>query len=165
MAFPTIKNFVKFMIWKNIWQIGSVPDFASHWPVLLQGCPHPNPRCHDLVTIIMMMNMNTTSSPPFPPHGDYYDNDGEGNDLDPPSPLRWHRRAFRETLLLQFIRHYHNEPNAHRQNDDHDNHDQNHNHHGNADDRFFSVLHQSKLWCFVIFPILKFLDNCIAICI
>ena len=67
MAFPTIKNFVKFMIWKNVWQIGSVPDFASHWPVLLQGCPHPNPRCHDLVTIIVMMNMSTTSSPPFPP--------------------------------------------------------------------------------------------------
>ena len=54
------------MISENIWEISSAPDFASHWPVLLQGCPHPNPRCHDLVTIIVMMNMSTASSP-FPP--------------------------------------------------------------------------------------------------
>ena len=92
-----------------------------------------------------MMNMSTTLPSPPSPHGDYYDNDGEGNDLDPPSPLRWHRRAFRETLLLQFIRHYHNDDcNDHRQNDDHDDHDNHDQHHGNADDRVFSVLHQSK---------------------
>ena len=153
MAFPTIKIFVKFMIWKNIWQIGSVPDFASHWPVLLQGCPHPNPRCHDLVTIIVMMNMSTALPSPPSPHGDYYDNDGEGNDLDPPSPLRWHRRAFRETLLLQFIRHYHNDDcNAHRHNDGndddqyhHDNDDQHHNHHDNADDQVFFCF-ASRYW-------------------
>ena len=44
--------------------------------------------------------------------------------LDPPSPLRWHRRAFRELALLQIIHQTHNDffdndnDNDHLDNDD-----------------------------------------------
>ena len=42
----------------------------------------------------------------FNADGDDDDQDqDEGNDLVPPCPLLWHRRAFRELQLLQIIRH------------------------------------------------------------
>ena len=37
------------------------------------------------------------------------DDDDDAKHLDPPFPLRWHRRAFRELALLQIIHQSHND--------------------------------------------------------
>ena len=63
--------------------------------------------------VLLMMSRRTLSTWTLPSlSGDDDDNDDNVDDakhLDPPSPLRWHRRAFRELALLQIIHQSHND--------------------------------------------------------
>ena len=67
--------------------------------------------------MLLMMSRRTLSTWTLPSlSGDDDDDDDDNDDdvddakhLDPPSPLRWHRRAFRELALLQIIHQSHND--------------------------------------------------------
>ena len=67
--------------------------------------------------MLLMMSRRTLSTWTLPSlFGDDDDDDDDNDDdvhdakhLDPPSPLRWHRRAFRELALLQIIHQSHND--------------------------------------------------------